>query len=78
LNPFNRRLSPGGSSGGESALIASRGSPLGVGTDIGGSIVSILMSPISMHNLIEISEFLRRIVVYMALKALWLDFHTEA
>jgi len=37
-NPFNRTLSPGGSSGGESALIASHGSPLGVGTDIGGSI----------------------------------------
>ncbi|KDQ63118.1 hypothetical protein JAAARDRAFT_29117 [Jaapia argillacea MUCL 33604] len=38
VNPFNRNLSPGGSSGGESALIASRGSPLGIGTDIGGSI----------------------------------------
>ncbi|EJD35474.1 amidase [Auricularia subglabra TFB-10046 SS5] len=37
-NPFNRTLSPGGSSGGESALISSYGSPLGVGTDIGGSI----------------------------------------
>lgn len=38
LNPFNTRLTPGGSSGGESALLAMRGSPLGVGTDIGGSI----------------------------------------
>ncbi|KAG9010311.1 hypothetical protein FRB94_010661 [Tulasnella sp. JGI-2019a] len=38
LNPFNRKLSPGGSSGGESALIAARGSPMGIGTDIGGSI----------------------------------------
>ncbi|KZS93299.1 amidase [Sistotremastrum niveocremeum HHB9708] len=37
-NPFNRTLTPGGSSGGESALIACHGSPLGVGTDIGGSI----------------------------------------
>ncbi|KAG9001108.1 hypothetical protein FRB90_011681 [Tulasnella sp. 427] len=37
-NPFNRRLTPGGSSGGEGALIALRGSPLGVGTDIGGSV----------------------------------------
>ncbi|KAH7101381.1 amidase [Auriculariales sp. MPI-PUGE-AT-0066] len=37
-NPYNRRLSPGGSSGGESSLIACHGSPLGVGTDIGGSI----------------------------------------
>lgn len=38
VNPYNRNLSPGGSSGGEGALIGSRGSPLGVGTDIGGSI----------------------------------------
>ncbi|KAI0363623.1 amidase [Pilatotrama ljubarskyi] len=38
LNPHNRSLTPGGSSGGESALIAVHGSPLGIGTDIGGSI----------------------------------------
>ncbi|KAK8072631.1 Acetamidase [Apiospora saccharicola] len=38
VNPLNRRLTPGGSSGGEAALIAFRGSPLGVGTDIGGSL----------------------------------------
>lgn len=38
LHPANTRLTPGGSSGGESALLAMRGSPLGVGTDIGGSI----------------------------------------
>ncbi|KAL1745491.1 amidase signature domain-containing protein [Schizophyllum fasciatum] len=38
LNPYNRRLSPGGSSGGEAALFAMKGSPLGIGTDIGGSI----------------------------------------
>lgn len=38
VNPLNRRLTSGGSSGGESALIAFRGSPLGVGTDIGGSL----------------------------------------
>ncbi|KAG8742622.1 hypothetical protein FRC12_015321 [Ceratobasidium sp. 428] len=37
-NPFNRDLSPGGSSGGEGALIACRGSLMGIGTDIGGSI----------------------------------------
>lgn len=36
--PHNRDLSSGGSSGGEGALIAMRGSPLGVGSDIGGSI----------------------------------------
>lgn len=38
LNPLNRKTTPGGSSGGESALIAFHGSPLGVGTDIGGSL----------------------------------------
>lgn len=37
-NPKNRNLTAGGSSGGEGALIGARGSPLGFGTDIGGSI----------------------------------------
>ncbi|KZT68822.1 amidase [Daedalea quercina L-15889] len=37
-NPFDRYMTPGGSSGGEGALIGLRGSPLGVGTDIGGSV----------------------------------------
>ena len=35
VNPRNRDLTSGGSSGGESALIAFGGSRLGVGTDIG-------------------------------------------
>ncbi|KFQ56914.1 Fatty-acid amide hydrolase 1, partial [Pelecanus crispus] len=38
LNPFNHQKSPGGSSGGEGALIAAGGSILGIGSDIGGSI----------------------------------------
>lgn len=38
LNPSNIHLSAGGSSGGEGALIAMKGSVLGVGSDIGGSI----------------------------------------
>ncbi|KAF2763882.1 amidase [Teratosphaeria nubilosa] len=38
VNPRNRQLTTGGSSGGESALLTFRGSLLGVGTDIGGSI----------------------------------------
>ncbi|KAH7038255.1 amidase [Microdochium trichocladiopsis] len=38
VNPQNRRVTSGGSSGGESALIAFGGSPIGVGTDIGGSL----------------------------------------
>eukprot|EP00301_Raphidiophrys_heterophryoidea_P027271 c9579_g1_i1.p1 GENE.c9579_g1_i1~~c9579_g1_i1.p1 ORF type:complete len:594 (+),score=149.23 c9579_g1_i1:89-1870(+) len=37
-NPWDLERTPGGSSGGEGALIALRASPLGVGTDIGGSI----------------------------------------
>ncbi|KKK22789.1 hypothetical protein ARAM_007260 [Aspergillus rambellii] len=38
LNPYNRKLSPGGSSGGEGASMAFKCAPLGIGTDIGGSI----------------------------------------
>ena len=37
-NPYDLSLSPGGSSGGESALIAAGGSPLGLGSDAGGSV----------------------------------------
>ncbi|MGA8183377.1 MAG: amidase, partial [Terriglobia bacterium] len=37
-NPYNLSLSPGGSSGGESALISAGGSPLGFGSDAGGSV----------------------------------------
>ncbi|KAJ8591601.1 amidase [Rhizopogon salebrosus TDB-379] len=38
LNPHNTNLTAGGSSGGESALVAMKGSCIGVGTDGGGSI----------------------------------------
>ncbi|KAJ6621894.1 general amidase [Mycena sp. CBHHK59/15] len=38
LNPYNLAFTPGGSSGGEGALIAMKGSCLGIGTDIGGSL----------------------------------------
>jgi Asp-tRNA(Asn)/Glu-tRNA(Gln) amidotransferase A subunit family amidase len=38
LNPYNLNLSSGGSSGGEAALLAMRGSVIGVGSDVGGSI----------------------------------------
>ncbi|KAF2402695.1 amidase [Trichodelitschia bisporula] len=40
VNPYNRKLTAGGSSGGEGALVGMRGSVLGIGTDIGGSIRS--------------------------------------
>lgn len=37
-NPYDLRRSPGGSSGGEGALVASGASPFGIGSDVGGSI----------------------------------------
>jgi len=37
-NAYQSHRTPGGSSGGEAALIASGGSPFGLGSDIGGSI----------------------------------------
>lgn len=37
-NPWNVERTCGGSSGGEGAIIAAGGSPLGLGTDIGGSV----------------------------------------
>jgi amidase len=37
-NPAHKDLTPGGSSGGEGALVCLHGSPIGIGTDVGGSI----------------------------------------
>ncbi len=37
-NPWDLSRGPGGSSGGEAAIVAACGSPLGVGNDLGGSI----------------------------------------
>jgi len=37
-NPYDLSCTPGGSSGGEAAIIAAGGSPLGLGNDMGGSI----------------------------------------
>ncbi|KAF3908274.1 Acetamidase [Arthrobotrys entomopaga] len=45
--PYNRQISAGGASGGEAALLAARGSPLGWGTDIAGSI----RIPSALNNL---------------------------
>lgn len=38
LNPYNTSRSCGGSSGGDSGLVASRCVPFGIGIDIGGSV----------------------------------------
>ncbi len=37
-NPHNSKYSPGGSSGGEAALLAYGGSRIGIGTDVAGSV----------------------------------------
>ncbi|XP_065338965.1 fatty-acid amide hydrolase 2-A-like [Cloeon dipterum] len=37
-NPYDTNRTVGGSSGGESSLISACGSPLGIGTDVGGSV----------------------------------------
>ena len=70
-NPFNTNLTSGGSSGGESALIASHGSPLGVGTDIGGSIVSKFSTLRTLVTTLNApSGYQRDIAVCMVSKAL--------
>jgi fatty acid amide hydrolase len=59
-NPWNLARAPGGSSGGEAAIIAAGGSPLGLGGDNGGSIrvpahfcglYSLLPTPSRLTNL---------------------------
>ena len=62
VNPFNRDLTCGGSSGGEAALIALKGSPLGVGSDIGGS----LRIPSSFQNLFNLKASSGRFPTYGA------------
>lgn len=37
-NPHNHKFAPGGSSGGEGAIVGAKASPFGIGTDIGGSV----------------------------------------
>jgi amidase len=39
-NPYDRSRTPGGSGGGEAAIIAASGSPLGLGSEVGGSLCS--------------------------------------
>ncbi|KAG6844020.1 hypothetical protein H0H87_010588 [Tephrocybe sp. NHM501043] len=65
-NPYNRKLTPGGSSGGEGALLAMKGSPLGVGTDIGGS----LRIPSAFCGLYTLRPSYARLPYYGAVNAL--------
>ncbi|QRV80632.1 amidase [Ceratobasidium sp. AG-Ba] len=62
VNPYNRNLTSGGSSGGEGALVAMRGSPLGVGTDIGGSV----RIPASMCGIYSLRPSYHRLPYYGA------------
>ena len=40
-NPYHVGRIPGGSSGGEAAILASAGSPMGIGSDVGGTCSTI-------------------------------------
>lgn len=57
VNSLSRALISGGSSGGEGALIGARGSILGIGTDIGGSI----RIPAALQGLYGLSPTVGRI-----------------
>lgn len=61
-NPLNRLLSAGGSSGGECALVKLKGSPIGIGSDIGGS----LRIPASFQNLYTLRPSFGRFPTYGA------------
>ncbi|CAF9931207.1 MAG: Acetamidase [Alectoria fallacina] len=47
INPYNRNLSAGGASGGEGALLALKGSPLGWGSDIGLPVNGSVIGPMA-------------------------------
>jgi fatty acid amide hydrolase 2 len=50
-NPYNTTRNVGGSSGGEGSVIAACGSPVGIGTDIGGSLrIPAFMCGIFAHK----------------------------
>lgn len=61
-NPMNRLLSAGGSSGGEAALARLKGSPFGIGSDIGGSI----RIPAAFQNLYALRPSFGRFPTYGA------------
>lgn len=61
-NPLNRLLSAGGSSGGEAALLKLKGAPVGIGSDIGGSI----RIPATFQNLYALKPSFGRLPTYGA------------
>lgn len=74
-NPRNNAWSAGGSSGGEGALIALRGSVLGVGTDTGTSLVQSCRD-VSLTILKEVrSVSLRHSTFYMPSNQVRVEHH---
>jgi amidase len=65
-NPFNRTFSCGGSSGGEGALVGFHGSPMGIGSDLGGSI----RSPSAYQGLFGLRPTSGRIPYYRMLNSM--------
>ncbi|KAI0602177.1 amidase signature domain-containing protein [Biscogniauxia sp. FL1348] len=57
VNPYNQIMSTGGSSGGEGAMQALRGSAFGIGTDIGGSV----SMPASLQGVFSIKPSVGRL-----------------
>ncbi|KAI0015050.1 acetamidase [Xylariomycetidae sp. FL0641] len=65
-NPYNRIFTCGGSSGGEAALIGFRGSPLGIGSDLAGSI----RTPCAYQGLFGLKPSSSRIPYYRVLNSM--------
>lgn len=76
VNPRNKNLSPGGSSGGEGAIVAFRGGVIGFGTDLGKWSGSMSMS-YSNPDQVEVFEFLLPPIFYMVSDLRMGDFHTQ-
>ncbi|TMS38943.1 hypothetical protein L596_005564 [Steinernema carpocapsae] len=58
-NPHNKDRTPGGSSGGEAALVAAGGAPFGIGSDLAGS----LRIPAAMRGIVSLKPTEGRLVV---------------
>ena len=63
LNPWDRSCTPGGSSGGDAAAVASKMTPLGLGNDYGGS----LRQPANFCGVTTIRPSYGRVPDYMSL-----------
>lgn len=77
LNPYNLSFTPGGSSGGEAALLALHGSVLGVGSDIGGCVktkVPQFIAPSELSMCTDLSETPPIFAVYTGLSLAQIGF----